>query len=303
MTRSASLAPAITLPAPRAVLTLTKPITWFPPMWAFGCGLVSAGLGLRDIPLAIAGIVLAGPLLCGASQIVNDWFDRDVDRLNEPDRPIPSGRIPGRWGLWLASLWSALSLLAAAALGRWVFGAALAGVALSWAYSAPPIRLKREGWAGNAAVAISYEGLAWFSGAAVLTGGFPDAQIVALAALYSLGAVGIMALNDFKSVAGDRVMSIRTLPVRYGVERAGRIACVIMAVPQIAVGALLIAWGTPFHAAILALLLIVQIGLMRRFLKDCRGRAAWYNATGTSLYVLGMLVSALAVSASLAGLA
>ena len=79
--------------------------------------------------MVAAGVALAGPLVCGTSQAANDWFDRHVDAINEPGRPIPSGRVPGRTGLWIAFAWTALSLLVAAALGRWAFGAAVVGLA------------------------------------------------------------------------------------------------------------------------------------------------------------------------------
>ena len=99
-----------------------------------------------------AGVALAGPLVCATSQAVNDWYDRDVDAINEPNRPIPSGRIPGRWGFYIACIWTALSLALAATLGIWVLVAAVLGLALAWAYSAPPMRLKQNGWWGNSAV-------------------------------------------------------------------------------------------------------------------------------------------------------
>ena len=87
-------------PSPLVVLELLKPITWFPPMWAFGCGIVSSGQSPAGRwPLVLAGLLLVGPLVCATSQAANDWFDRHVDAINEPNRPIPSGRIPGRWGL------------------------------------------------------------------------------------------------------------------------------------------------------------------------------------------------------------
>ena len=155
---------------PSAVLELLKPITWFPPMWAFGCGVVSSGISAQGTAgrSIVAGVVLAGPLVCATSQAVNDWFDRHVDAINEPNRPIPSGRIPGRWGLYIAFGWTALSLAVATVLGVWVLGAAIFGLALAWAYSAPPFRLKQNGWWGNAACALCYEGLPWFTGAAVM---------------------------------------------------------------------------------------------------------------------------------------
>jgi chlorophyll synthase len=175
---------ARTLPTPGAVLELFKPITWFPPMWAFGCGVVSSGANLAERwPMALAGIVLAGPLICATSQAVNDWYDRDVDAINEPNRPIPSGRIPGRWGLWIAMAWTVVSMLWALALGPWVFGAAVVGMILAWVYSAPPLRLKQSGWWGPAACALSYEGITWFTGAAVMLATVPNAQVLLIAAL------------------------------------------------------------------------------------------------------------------------
>ncbi len=286
----------MTRPAPKVVLELLKPITWFAPMWAFGCGLVSAGtpIGPRW-PVVLAGVLLAGPMVCGTSQAANDWYDRHVDAINEPNRPIPSGRIPGRWGLGIAVGWTALSLALATVLGPWGFGAAVVGLALAWAYSAPPLRLKRNGWWGNAACAACYEGLPWVTGAAVIAGARPEWRVFALAALYSAGAHGIMTLNDFKSVEGDRRMGIGSLPVLLGVERAAQVACLAMAAPQVLVVALLFAWGAPFHAGAVVGLLVAQVLLMLRLLRRPRELAPWYNATGTTLYVIGMLVSAFAL--------
>jgi chlorophyll synthase len=301
MERSVTTFEGSARPAPAAVLELLKPITWFAPMWAFGCGVVASGQPVAERwPLVVAGIVLAGPMVCGMSQAVNDWYDRHVDAINEPDRPIPSGRIPGRWGLYIAIAWTFASLLVASLLGPWGLGAAVVAVALAWAYSAPPIRLKRNGWWGNTAVAACYEGLPWFTGAAVMAGTLPDSRTILLAALYSFGAHGIMTLNDFKSVEGDRRSGIASLPVQLGVENAARVACVVMALPQIASATLLVAWGRPLLGGVVALLLLVQFGLMARLLKQPRELAPWYNATGTTLYVLGMLVCAFALR-SLAG--
>jgi chlorophyll synthase len=284
-------------PTPSVVLELLKPITWFPPMWAFGCGVVSSGVSVGSRwPLVVVGVLLAGPMVCGTSQAVNDWYDRHVDAINEPNRPIPSGRIPGRWGLYIAIAWTLLSLGLAATLGVWGFSAAVFGLALAWAYSAPPLRLKQNGWWGNAACGLCYEGLPWFTGAAVMTASAPDARIVVVALLYSIGAHGIMTLNDFKSVEGDRRMGIDSLPVLLGVDRAARLACWVMAVPQVAVVALLLAWQRPFYGAAIAALLVAQIFLMVHLCKSPRERAPWYNGTGISAYVSGMLISAFALA-------
>mgnify|MGYP001800303044 FL=1 len=117
------------------MLELIKPVTWFPPMWAYTCGAIAAGVPIWDqIGLLIIGVILAGPVVCGMSQAANDWCDRHVDAINEPERPIPSGRIPGRWGLWIALFMSGLSLALGAMLGTWGFVATVVGVLADWAY-------------------------------------------------------------------------------------------------------------------------------------------------------------------------
>ena len=284
-------------PQPSAVLELLKPITWFPPMWAFACGVVSSGAPvLAQAGTALAGIALAGPLVCAMSQAINDWYDRDVDAINEPNRPIPSGRIPGRWGLAIAGIWTVFSLLVAAALGRWVLIAAGLGLALAWAYSAPPLRLKRNGWLGNAACGFSYEGLAWVTGAAVmLAGALPSGRVLALAFLYSVGAHGIMTLNDFKSIKGDAQMGVNSVPVLLGPQGAARAACAIMAAPQLIVVAMLLVWGAPMAALLVTALLCGQIAMMTAFVKKPIEKALWYSGFGVPLYVLGMMVCAFAV--------
>ena len=294
MEQSAPVNVAVGRASPGALLELLKPITWFPPMWAFLCGWVSAGpsVGLSSWSL-LAGVALTGPLVCGASQIVNDWYDRDVDALNEPHRPIPSWRVPGRIALWFAIIWTLVAQSWALLLGPWVAVATGIGLALAWAYSAPPLRLKMNGWWGNSAVAISYEGLAWITGAAIVVGGdLPSQPILLIALLYSIGAHGIMTLNDFKSVDGDLAMGIRSLPAQLGPRRAARVACLFMLLPQLMVVLLLTQWGlTPFALAV-SVVVVAQLLAMRKLLRDPKQFAPWYNATGVSLYVLCMMAAA-----------
>lgn len=283
-------------PDPMAVLQLVKPITWFPPMWAYLCGAVSAGAGVNGKwGLVILGIVLAGPVVCGMSQAANDWCDRHVDAINEPDRPIPSGRIPGRWGLWIAVFMSGLSLLIGWQLGAWGFAATVVGVVAAWAYSAEPVRLKRSGVWGPGLVGLSYETLPWITGAAVLSAGSPERHVIAIALLYGLGAHGIMTLNDFKAFEGDRQTGVNSLPVTLGPARAAKVAAVVMAVPQLVVIAALFLWDRPMHGVGIGLMLMGQVWAMRILLEDPQGRAPWYNGTGVVMYISGMMVAAFAL--------
>ena len=276
------------------VAELLKPITWFPPMWAFACGVVSSSQSLSDNwGLILWGILLAGPLVCATSQAVNDWFDRHVDAINEPHRPIPSGRMPGKWGLYIALVWTCLSLIWAWQLGPWGFAASGLGLLLAWAYSAPPIRLKANGWWGNSACALSYEGLAWITGAAVMLGGaMPSESTILLAFLFSLGAHGIMTLNDFKAVEGDAQMGVRSLPVQMGVTKAAWTACTFMLGAQWLVVALLMQWGATQAAIAVLMLSFAQLPLMLKFIRQPIEKALSVSAFGVPLFVSGMMVSA-----------
>lgn len=265
-------------------------------MWAYVCGVIASGASpVGQWHLVLLGILLAGPIVCGMSQAANDWCDRHVDAINEPDRPIPSGRIPGRWGLWIALAMSALSLFVGWQLGPWGFAATVVGVAAAWAYSAEPIRLKRSGWWGPGLVGLSYETLPWITGAAVLSAGAPRGEVLIVALLYGIGAHGIMTLNDFKALEGDRQMGVNSLPVTLGPRRAAQVACWVMSVPQAVVIALLFMWDRPLHAMGVVGVLLVQFWAMTVMFKDPKAKAPWYNGTGVLLYVSGMMIAAFAL--------
>lgn len=281
-------------PAPGAVLRLLKPWTWFPPMWAYLCGAVSVAAH-ADWSLVGLGVLLAGPITCGMSQAANDWCDRHVDAINEPRRPIPSGRVPGRWGLWIAQGMTVLSLAVGWLLGPFVFGATVLACLAAWAYSVEPVRAKRSGLWGPLLCGLAYETLPWVTGAAVLAAGTPAPQVIAVAVLYGLGAYGIMVLNDFKAIRGDRETGLRSLPVTVGPARAARIACTAMVAPQVIVTVLLTLWDKPVHALAIAVLTGIQIAAMRTLLRDPEGRAQWYQGMGILFYIGGMMIAALAL--------
>ena len=286
------------LPEPRAILTLLKPITWFPPMWAFACGSITGtDKIIENLPIFFLGLILTGPLVCASSQAVNDWYDRHVDAINEPQRPIPSGRIPGKWGLYIAILWSLISLWVGSYLGPIGFLATLLALVLAWFYSMPPLRFKNNGWLGNLACGVSYEGLAWVTGATLLSGGvLPSKPSLLLAGLYSASAHGIMTLNDFKAIEGDRQMGVRSLPVQLGAMKAAQVAAAFMLLPQVIVVVLLVIWGKPNYAFVISGLILGQIFLLRDFLKRPIQKALFYSGFGVPILVSGMMVAAFAVN-------
>ena len=287
-----------------AALELIKPITWFPPMWAYACGTISAGVTLDSkLWLVFLGIFLAGPIVCGMSQAANDWCDRHVDAINQPERPIPSGRMPEKWGLWIALIMTAISLIIGFYLGTWGFLATIIAVLAAWAYSMEPLRLKKSGLWGPGLVGLCYEGLPWFTGAAVISASMPSPKIIIIAMLYAIGAHGIMTLNDFKALEGDRKTGIRSLPVVLGPRLAALIACITMAIPQFFVVIILYTWiGPSLYGILISALILGQVWAMQIMMHDPKNKASWYNKTGVTMYVTGMLVCAFALRALETGL-
>ena len=190
------------LPHPKAMLELIKPITWFPPMWAYLCGIVSVGVSpWQAWPMVVLGVILAGPVVCGMSQAANDWCDRHVDAVNEPNRPIPSGRIPGRWGLWIALTMSVVSLALGWLLGPWGFAATITWLMMIFG------------------IAVT----------ATVVGKFPDpyspALLLKLVAVVCAGAFALTCLAIAGIEAqhvGDAQSQTRPLPFRQGLAEVWR---------------------------------------------------------------------------------
>ena len=276
-----------------SLLELIKPVTWFPPMWAFLCGVVSVGaLNSNNTILILSGLLLAGPLVCGMSQAVNDWCDRHVDAINQPERPIPSGRVSAGWGFFTGIIMSFISILFAYYLGSLIFFATIIGVLAAWLYSLEPIRLKRSAIFGPGIVAICYEGLPWFTGAAIFTISLPNKEVLIVLSLYALGAHGIMTMNDFKATKGDKLLGINSLPVILGRKPATLVACLIMLFPQLIVMSLFYFWGSLILAITLAVCVLLQSFSMIFLIRDPEKNTPFFNMTGVLLYIAGMMLSA-----------
>jgi len=274
-------------------LSIMKPITWVPVIWSFWCGAVGAG-GLswtaEGLFKLLLGLILSGPLLCGMSQAINDWFDREVDAVNEPWRTIPSGQLSVARVYQVIGALGFVGLMVAYYLGSMVMFLAFFGIFMAHNYSAPPLRLKRFTWLGPFSSAISYILVPWLAGASVFGG--ISWRAIAVAGLYCLGGIGIMILNDFKSIRGDYQLKLPSVPVVYGTHRASRLACLIMDGSQLAVMALLFAEGRPLAGGMVLALLIPQLLLQRKFIKKPLSLTVWYNARSQNFFVLGMLVAA-----------
>jgi len=288
-------------------LQLMKPITWIPLIWGVVCGAAASGefaWSLENVLIAAACMLLSGPLMAGYTQTLNDFYDREIDAINEPYRPIPSGAITVPQVVTQILFLLLSGGVLAIALDRWaghswptVTTIAGVGALLAYIYSAPPLKLKQNGWLGNYALGASYITLPWCAGQALF--GTIDARIILLTLVYSLAGLGIAIVNDFKSVEGDRQLGLQSLPVAFGVTTAAWICVLMIDVFQIAIGAFLVSLHENLYATILLLLVIPQITLQDMyFLKDPLKNDVKYQASAQPFLVLGMLVTALAIGHS-----
>lgn len=290
-------------------LQLMKPITWIPLIWGVVCGAASSGhftWSLENVLVAAACMLLSGPLLTGYTQTLNDFYDREIDAINEPYRPIPSGAIsvPQVIAQILVLLFSGLGV--AYALDLWaghsfphVTAVALLGTFLAYIYSAPPLKLKQNGWMGNYALGASYIALPWWAGQALFGELTPTVVVVTL--FYSLAGLGIAVVNDFKSVEGDRQLGLKSLPVMFGIQSAAWICVLMIDLFQAGIAGYLISIQQNLYAAILLLLVIPQITFQDMyFLRDPLKNDVKYQASAQPFLVLGMLVAALAMGRALA---
>jgi chlorophyll synthase len=147
-------------------LQLMKPITWIPLIWGVVCGAASSGgysWTVEDILKAVTCMLLSGPLMAGYTQTLNDFYDREIDAINEPYRPIPSGAISVPQVVTQILVLLVAGLGVAYTLDRWaghefptLTCLTLGGAFLAYIYSAPPLKLKKNGWLGNYALGASY---------------------------------------------------------------------------------------------------------------------------------------------------
>ena len=288
-------------------LQLMKPVTWIPLIWGVLCGAAASGhfqWRPQEVLASLACMLMSGPLLAGYTQTLNDFYDRDIDAINEPYRPIPSGAIPlGQVKLQIIVLLLA-GLGVAYALDLWaghttpvLLLLALAGSFVSYIYSAPPLKLKQNGWLGNYALGASYIALPWWAGQALFGQLTWTTALLTLA--YSLAGLGIAVVNDFKSVEGDKALGLQSLPVAFGIKRASWISAAMIDLFQLAMVAVLIAIGQNLAAVILVLLIIPQITFQDIWLlRDPVAFDVKYQASAQPFLVLGMLVTALAIGHS-----
>ncbi|MFM8293119.1 MAG: chlorophyll synthase ChlG [Microcystaceae cyanobacterium] len=285
-------------------LQLMKPITWIPLIWGVVCGAASSGEYIwtpENVLKVLTCMLLSGPLMTGYTQTMNDYYDREIDAINEPYRPIPSGAIA------IGQVVTQILLLLLGGIGV-AYGLdvwaqhdfpimtmlTLGGALIAYIYSAPPLKLKQNGWLGNYALGASYIALPWWAGHALF--GELNGTIMILTLIYSLAGLGIAVVNDFKSVEGDHQLGLKSLPVMFGITTAAWICVIMIDLFQAGIAGYLIYIHQQFYATLVLLLVIPQITFQDMyFLRNPLENDVKYQASAQPFLVIGMLVTGLAL--------
>ena len=286
------------------IIRFLKPVTWIPVMWSFLCGAVASGaFGWKDVAgmKFLLAMLLTGPLASGTCQMLNDYFDRDLDEINEPNRPIPGGAISLKNATILIALWSVLSVITGYLIHPLIGFYVIIGIVNAHLYSANPIKLKKRLWAGNIIVALSYLIIPWIAGEIAYNPSFTLSSLqpsLIVAALFTLSSTGTMTINDFKSMEGDRMAGIRTLPVVFGETNAALLAAALINAGQLLASLYLFIIGQNSFGIIVAALVIPQFFLQFALVKSPATMDVRYNAIAQNFLVAGMLVCAFAIRAA-----
>ncbi|NTV98302.1 MAG: UbiA family prenyltransferase [Chlorobiaceae bacterium] len=217
----------------KAHIELLDPVTWISVFPCLAAGVMASGgmkPTLHDYFLLFLLFIMYGPLGTGFSQSINDFYDLELDRLNEPTRPIPSGRISEREAAWNWGIVLVTAILLAIWIGSDIGGvrgivfavSLLSGLVIGYIYSAPPLKLKKNIFLSAPAVGISYGFITYISANALFSDIRPE--VIWLGILNFFMAVSLIIMNDFKSTEGDAKSGMKSLTVMIGTRKTFLVA-------------------------------------------------------------------------------
>jgi geranylgeranylglycerol-phosphate geranylgeranyltransferase len=248
------------------MLLIGRPINTFLTL----VSVATAGLLLRDVPPFddLITAALGAALICGFGNAINDSLDHVTDRINKPERPIPSGRLSVTQGyisavvhlaagLALASLVNATCLLIAAFASLLLLGYALFGKRLLIVANTCVAGVSSLSFVYAAAVGENWE---WSQIRLVVLG----------AAFVFLFHLGREIVKDMEDLAGDMASGARTLPVVFGVSASTAAAAVIFVLLMIAMLLAYVVFGlsTWYLACSVVLVVFPLIDILRQLARS-----------------------------------
>jgi 4-hydroxybenzoate polyprenyltransferase len=225
----------------KAFVEFARPFTLMPPalgvvsgaVTAWGAGTLRPAFGWRLVLPIVAGALMAA-VLNAANNAINQIYDLDIDRVNKPKRPLPSGSLTMREA-WLftwitfALAWL-LAWFATPSERHECFWIVVVTTFLCWLYSAPPLWTKRRGIWANITIAIP-------RGVLLKVAGWSTVKTIVgvepwyIGAIFGLFLLGAASTKDFADIEGDRAGGCTTLPIAYGVKAAAWIIAPFFVLP------------------------------------------------------------------------
>lgn len=184
---------------------------------------------LEVIPPILFG-ALSAALLNGASNIINQYFDLEIDRINKPLRPMPSGRISIPAAMRFCGILYVLSFIMSYLVNLQFFIIVLFTALVTYAYSGPPFRTKRHWLLANITIAIPRGCLLVVAGWTAVRSMW-EMEIWLLGGVFGLYILGAATTKDFADIEGDRAGGCITLPIRFGVERSAQMITPFFVLP------------------------------------------------------------------------
>lgn len=263
----------------RACLELTRPGNAIAAGGLTFIGAFVAG-GVAGSPTAVAAAVIATVAATGGGNAINDYFDREIDAINQPGRPIPRGDISARGALWVS-----LGLFAVATAAALTLPTAAIGIAVFNFVSLVAYTEFFKGLPGVGNLLVAY-----LTGSTFLFGGAAVDEPLGAAALFALAAVATLTreiVKDVEDIDGDREEGLRTLPIVIGERSALMVGLAVMVVAVAASGwpYLTGTFGTLYLAVVIPAD-VVMLGAAIRGFSDPRTGQRWLKR--------GMLLAAVA---------
>jgi len=236
-------------------LTLTRPVN------SLVAGLAAIVAYLIDtgtvIPESLLLFFIVG-LITAAGNVINDFFDADIDAINRPDRPIPSGAVSRGAARGFAVMLFIAGILVSFFTNPLCIGIAIFNAVLLIAYAA---KLKSTPLTGNIVVAYLSASIFLFGGA--LNGIDGLVRIIPIAAITFFAMVSRELLKDAEDVEGDRAGGADTVPIRIGIKKTSELALITTVLAVAASFIPYFWWGIWYLGGIIAVDIILIIAALR----------------------------------------
>lgn len=201
-----------------AYLRLMRPLNSF--IGALGILLGAHLTGSLDLTPTLGFAVLTAVVMTGGANAINDFYDFEIDKINKPNRPLPSGAIPRIRGRYFAYVLFGIGLVASALIGTWLFFIAGISALLLEGYSR---WWKRSPVVGNVVVSLMIA-IAFFYGALAFGNGWAALPPAFMGFLYTWGRE---IIKDLEDAEGDASQQARTFPILFGEIKAKLLTTVL----------------------------------------------------------------------------